>query len=44
MIKKLIEGKNGKYSSKRFVFIISSTRSAIITGSLRPILENKIRI
>ena len=24
MIKKLIEGKNGKYSSKRFVFIISS--------------------
>ena len=24
MITKLIEGKNGKYSSKRFVFIISS--------------------
>ena len=29
MIKKLIEGKNGKYSSKRFVFIISSLASII---------------
>jgi hypothetical protein len=29
MITKLIEGKNGKYSSKRFVFIISSI-SAIV--------------
>lgn len=29
MLSKLIEGKNGKYSSKRFVFIISSI-SAIV--------------
>jgi hypothetical protein len=29
MITKLIEGKNGKYSSKRFVFIISSLASIV---------------
>ena len=29
MIKKLIEGRNGKFSSKRFVFVISSIAGII---------------